>query len=141
MPSNQSETMDSVRFAESVDPDSSVTLSYELPQDATIEEVTVRIYRGAELDLHVTPWHNPAGGRDVQEPLITFEGKEYIDGDGDHWEFPLSDGVKEGDTIGVTIDNVSSGSDGYTLDAAADFVVDRAGGSDRGLLSLLRRWF
>jgi hypothetical protein len=127
-------TRSNLRFADRVDPDSTVTLTHEMENPATIEQLTVRIYRGAELDLHVVPFVEADGSR---FPVVTFRGKDFIDGDGDKWVFDAVEQVEPGDVVGVEVENQSTD---YGYDFAADFAVDRAGGTDR-LASIIGGWF
>lgn len=136
MPSD-SENRRSVRFAESVDPDSEVELSKVIEKPATVEQLDVRIYRGAELDLRVKPY---VRREDQRHPLVEYHGKSFIDGDSDHWTFPVSESVEKDDEIGVVIENTSSTADGYVLDGAVDLTLDRAGGSSR-IFDAIAGWF
>jgi len=126
------DTKDSLRLAGRAGPGASDELRHSLEVDATIEEVTVRIYRGAELDLQVTPSvaFDANEGRDSLVPLITFVdgGKQFVDGEGDRWEFPVSVPVTEGDEIVVDVDNTDP-DNGY--DYAVDAVIERAAGASR----------
>lgn len=133
MSSNDSESRRSIRFADTVDPGQTIEETWSVENAATVEGIDVRIYRGAELDLHVRPWVSRAGSR---FDLIQFLGKDYVDGDGDHWEFPVSEAVDVEDEIGVTVTNED---DQYQLDYAVDVTLDRAGGVSRfgGLLDNL----
>lgn len=138
MSSSGPENRRSIRFAEQVDPDSKVEETFDVETEATIEGLDVRIYRGAELDLHIKPWIKREGKK---FPLIEYQGKNFIDGDADHWEFPVSESIRPEDTIGVTAENVDTE---YALDYAVDVTIDRAGGLSRfgglldGLVSTLR---
>jgi len=122
---NDSENMRSVRFADQVAPGESVTLTKTVENAATVEDVTIRIYRGAELALQVEPFVKRNNRR---FPLIDFHGKDHVDGDGDFFEFPVSESISVDDKIGVEATNVA---DDYAFDFSTDFVVDRAGGTNR----------
>jgi hypothetical protein len=135
--SESSETRDSVRFAERVDPDDSISLSYEVVEDATIEEMRVRIYPGPEHDLRIFPYVDRGKGeRSRREELVEFRGKEYIDGNGDHFKFPISVDVEEEQTIGVDVENLEVE---YAYDFVVDFDLDHAGGTSRFIPGFLRR--
>jgi len=126
-------TLRSIRFAESVDPESAVTLTKQVEEDATVEQVDVRIYRGAELSLRVSPFVK----RDSRRfDLIEFRGKDYVDGDGDFWEFSVSESVQKEDVIGVKVENVTTD---YTYNFACNLQVDREGGTERPASSFLSR--
>jgi hypothetical protein len=124
-----SESQDSIRIAGAVGPGNEATWRHEMGSDATIEQLDVRIYTGAELDLRVSPFVEYGTDQSNRLPLIKFAGdKDYVDGEGDSWEFPISEGVERSEFIGVSVENVD---DSYTYDFAVDFVVDRAGGTSR----------
>jgi hypothetical protein len=131
-------TRDNLRFADSVDPDDSLTLTHEMEEPATIEQLMVRIYRGAELDLQVVPFVKQGGDDGSRHPVVTLRGKDYIDGDGDKWQFSAVEQVQPGDLVGVEVTNTNSE---FAYDFASDFTIDRAGGTTRSLLSMLGRWF
>jgi len=126
------DTKDSLRLAGRAGPGASDELRHSLEVDATIEKITVRIYRGAELDLEVKPSvaYDADEGRASNVPLITFVdgGKQYVDGDGDRWEFPVSVPVTEGDEIVVKVNNTDP-DNGY--DYAVDVVLEKAAGASR----------
>lgn len=129
----------SVRFAERIPPGESRTLTYAVQQDATVEQVDVRIYTGPRLDLHVEPFVGVGGatedGRTDRISLVEIVGKDYIDGDGDRYTFFPVEGVNgNNDTVGVIFDNVDP-ENGY--DVAVDMTLDRDGNAERGLLSRL----
>jgi hypothetical protein len=135
--SDSDDSRTSIRFADRVDPDDSVTLTHTVEEAATVEQMTVRIYRGAEHDLHVEPYIDRSrGDREQREPLVTYQGKEFIDGDNDFFEFPLSREIEPDQNIGVEVSNLESQ---YGYDFAVDLVVDRAGGTTRILPGILGR--
>ena len=129
---------DNLRFATGVGPDSSEELTYEVQRAATVEGVDVRIYRGAELDLQVRPFARFGGQDAPKTPLITFIGKEYVDGDGDFFTFTLSESVTPGDVIGVEVTNTSTE---YSYDFSVDVDLEHEGGVTRSATSLLGRLF
>jgi len=126
------DTKDSLRLAGRVGPGGDDELRHSVQVSATIEEVTVRIYRGAELDVQVTPAvaYDADEDRASNIPLITFVdgGKQFVDGDGDRWDFPVSVPVTEGDEIVVEVENQDP-DNGY--DYAVDVVLEKAAGSTR----------
>lgn len=130
MSSTTRQGRDSVRFATSVGPNSTEVLNYEVPEDVTVERLSVRIYRGAELELRLSPFvdRDRADDRERREPLVTFEGKQYIDGDDDFFEFDLAIPVEEGQEIGVEVENLDGT---YTYNFSAIVELDSAGGLDR----------
>lgn len=125
---------DNLRFATGVGPDSSEVLTYEVERPATVEGVDVRIYRGAELDLQVRPFGRFGGDDAPKTPLITFVGKEFVDGDGDFFTFTLSEVVTPGDVIGVEVTNTSTE---YSYDFSVDVDLEHEGGATRSATSLV----
>lgn len=119
-----------LRFAEQVSAGSTSSLEHEVREPSTIERLIIRIYPGAELDLRVKPYVE-IGGDGPKVPLLTYEGKEYVDGDDDKWEFDLVESVDPGDKVGVEVTNVNSN---YAYDYAAHISLDP--GADRSLLSV-----
>jgi len=86
------DTRDTIRFAEQVDPGKTVTDRYQVNIPSRIEQVNVRIYRGAELSLQIVPFIEIGTDPNHRErlPVVTFAGaKQYVDGDDDAWEFPV----------------------------------------------------
>lgn len=126
---------DSVRFSETVEPGDTQVLTYELSAPARVEELRVRTYRGAELDLELYPFVERSEGR--REPLVTLMGRDKIVGDSDHFEFPISVPVDEPQKIGVAAEHTG---DEFPLDYQVTAVLDYRGGTSSGLLSALRGW-
>lgn len=126
-------TLRSIRFAESVDPGSTVTLTKSVEEAASVEEVAVRIYRGAELALQVQPF---VKRNDRRFELVEYHGKDYVDGDGDFWEFTVSEGVEKDDVVGVEVENISPD---YAYDFACHLKMDREGGTERPATSFIDR--
>lgn len=126
------ERLSPYRFSDNVGADTTETYTRRIESDATIEHVMIRIYSGAELDLQIKPF--VLKGRDRQ-PLINYEGKDYVDGDDDVWPFTMSEPIEEGEEIGVEVTNKDA-SNAY--DFAAHIHVDYAGGVRRALSSIVR---
>lgn len=133
--SSQDERQDSVRFSGTVEPGKKEELTYDISKGARVEELRVRIYRGAELDLEVFPFIERGAGR--REPLVTLAGREAIVGDADFFEFPVSVPVDEPQKVGVEAKHVGSE---FPLDYQVTMVLDYEGGVDRGLFSMFRGW-
>lgn len=129
------QTQNNLRFAETVPADDSVELTYTSEEAATVERVDVRIYRGAELDLEVVPF---VVVDEQRFPLVTFRGKEFIDGDGDFFEFTLSEPITAGDKVGVEVTNRDTE---FAYDFSVDVSLDYEGGVERSLTSFIGRWF
>jgi len=123
--SSEIETRRSVRFADSIGPNSTQTLTRRIQRDATVEELRVRIYPGAELDVHIEPFVKRSGGR---FPLVDLVGKDHIDGDDDVMTFHVAEPVQDEDEIGVEVANVD-GSNSY--DFSVDAHLERQGGVRR----------
>jgi len=98
-----------IRFATDVAPgnDEPTVLTREVKADATIEQMTVRFYRGPELALRVTPRVIDDQGDGQPEPLVDVIGDDAIVGDGDVWTYPLAEPVADGDIIEVEIENTA----------------------------------
>lgn len=140
MPFINDSTQDSIRFADSVGPDETVTETYQVDRDATVERVVVRIYRGAELDLQVRPFVDTdrAEDRRREQNIVTFVGKDFVDGDGDKWEFSTADPVEDGQYLGVEVTNQDAE---YAYDYSVTMTLDYENGTERSILSFIRGWF
>lgn len=123
-----------LRFAERVGADSTESFEHEIREESTIERLVVRIYPGAELDLRVRPYRKVAEDG-PREPLITYEGKQYIDGDDDKWQFDLVEEAEPGDYVGVEVENVNTQ---YGYDFAAHVSLDP--GFEASLRSIIGRF-
>lgn len=128
-----------LRFATAIGPGESERLEHEVEEPATIEDMTIRFYQGPELAVRARPRrirHNSP------KPLIEYLGKSYVDGDGDKWEFDVSEPVKKGDVIEVEIDNVADPDPelNLTYDVTIDMHLDREGGESRILPAAVRGW-
>lgn len=123
-----------LRFSERIAADTTESFEHEIREESTIERLVVRIYPGAELDLRVEPYLKVAEDG-PREPLITYEGKQYIDGDDDKWNFDLVEEAEPGDIVGVEVVNLDD-SNGY------DFVTQLSldPGDERSLRSILGRY-
>jgi len=124
-------TAEGLTFARQVPADESDRLTWEVGNDATVEGVTARIYRGAENTLHLRLKHIPASGSPSQlvEPAADDgDGKDYIDGDDDAWEWDLSVPVEEGDLLVVEHEN-TDGSNAHNYRVNMD--IDYMGGVER----------
>lgn len=117
----------SLRFSDRTSPSTVDEAMRMIQQDATVEHVSVRIYEGAQLDLQIEPYVKSGGSI---FSLIDYEGKEYVDGDDDVWEFHVSESVREEDYVGVKVTNTSGN---YAYDWSVDVCLDRAGGARRAL--------
>jgi hypothetical protein len=127
-------TREGVSFAKEVAAGSEETLSYEVPNDGTIESIKVRIYPGPQNDLHVTPYVNREGGADSN--LVELKGKDHFDGDDDTWSFGLSKDIETGDLIKVQAVN-NDANNPYNFRANVE--VDYRGGSTSTLAWLFGR--
>lgn len=100
--------------------------SRKLEFDATVERVSVRIYRGAETTLSVTPLVRTADGNEFS--LVELVGKQSVDGDDDKFIFDVSEPVEEGDEIVVRSKN-NDGKNAHNYRVNVE--IDAAGGVER----------
>ncbi|ELY69330.1 hypothetical protein [Natrinema versiforme] len=127
MPFSRKETK---RFSVSVGPGETATASTTLDYDATVEEIDVRIYQGAENEIGVVPYRI----RDADQlTLVDLIGKSKIYGDGDYWTFNVAESVEEGDEIGIEVEHEA---DSYQFDVDVDVTLDQAGGASRVLSAI-----
>lgn len=128
---------ESIRFSGDVSPSDTETHTFELSEDCTVEDVTVRFYQGPRLDLHVVPFVETGGDRGRRTPLVNFQGsKQYVDGDDDLWPFDCTESVEDGELLGVEVENVDSEN---TYSFAVDVTVDYAGGAERAAVGVFER--
>jgi hypothetical protein len=119
---------DTVRFAGSVGPGNSETERYLVERPSRIDEVRIRIYRGAELALQVVPFAEFGTDKDRRRRsnVVRFAGdKQYVDGDDDAWEFPVRIPIDDDEVVGVEIENTDGQ---YTYDYSVDFHLTRTDG-------------
>lgn len=114
-------TKETYRLATTVAPGESNRLSRRLTDVGTLEQITVRIYVGAVLNLHIMPRLNKLHGRLMD--VIDYTGKQFIDGDDDVYVFPVGIPVVVDNELIVDFVNLSATD---TLDFAVDFVVDHS---------------
>lgn len=129
------------RFSTDVSPGESKTLTRTIDEPATIEEIVVRFYQGPELAVRVYPRRIPDNGNGTPQDLVDYHGKEWIDGDGDKWRFPLSQPVEKNDVIEVEIENTANSDPDVdlTYDVAVHMPLDRHNGAVRAVESLFDR--
>ena len=126
-----------LRFQTDVGPGESATLTREVAADATIEQMTIRFYRGPALTLEVYPRVIDDQGDGQPEPLVDVSNgtdtEGAIVGDGDRWEYPLSEPVADGDIIEVEIDNTAEKDPDVdlTYHPIIEMDLDREGGLSR----------
>lgn len=127
-------------FARQVPATESDRLEHEVQQAATVEGVTIRIYTGAENTLRLTVKHRPASGSEallVDTVEDGGDGKDYIDGDDERYQWDVSHPVEKGDVLVVEHDN-TDGSNAHNYRVNMD--IDYMGGTERlfaGIKSLL----
>lgn len=130
---------DTIHFSESVAPGSSVTLTKQMENAATIERIDIRIYRGAEFALEVEPLKFPEQGEQSRrEPLLRYRGREFVAGDGDRFSFPVAREVDPDQELGVEVRNTASD---FSYDFNVAIIVEYAGGSERTVGGLLEGIF
>lgn len=116
------------RFAKQVPAGDSGELTFSIPRDGTIERATLRIYIGAQLDLHITPWLERLGGNVEHIIKSTAGSKKYLDGDDDDFDFSLGVPVYRDEVIHVEYKN-NDATNAY--DFAFHVEIDFMGGSYR----------
>lgn len=111
-------------------------MEFEVLADATVEQFSVRIYQGAQLDLQLEVFieRKINESRTRRDDIVEMVGKEYIDGDDDVYEWDVSQPIEEEDKLVILATN-NDGSNAY--DYRANFDVDYEGGVSRGLSRLL----
>lgn len=123
-------------FARQVPAAESDRLAYEVQEDATLEGVTARIYKGAENTLRLNVLHIPASGSPtslVENVDADGDGKDYIDGDDDAWTWEPSVPVEEGDSLVVDHENTDgSNAHNYRVNMNLDYM----GGTERLLAGI-----
>lgn len=118
------------RFSVAISPGETITETTTLDHPATIEEVDIRLYQGAENEIAVYPFRE----RDQDRVgLVDLYGKSSIYGDGDYWRFDVSESVEEGDIIGVEVTHEAAE---YDFDVDVDITIDQAGGASRVLSAI-----
>jgi hypothetical protein len=127
-----------ISFAEQVASDSQSTLSYPVSEDSTVESVKVRIYPGPGTDLEIEPYVYRGADGDT-EPLVRYEGKQYVDGDDDVWEWDISVPVTSEDEIRVRATNQDTQGNDY--DYRVNMDVSNVGGTAHSLISALKGVF
>jgi len=93
-----------ISFSTTVEAGSSDVQEYDVSDPATIEQLSIRIYPGAETDLEIVP-QVLKDQTNTAESLVRFQGKEYVDGDDDVFEWDLSVPVVEDDKIQIRAEN------------------------------------
>jgi len=105
--------------------------SYKVEQDATIESITVRFYKGAELLVEVLPYI--AGFQERRRKLI--DGADIIKGDDDELKFKTSMPVLKGESIVMQYqNNEPNDTTGYDHYVWMDIELDYMGGEERVVL-------
>lgn len=128
-----------LRFGTTIGPGEIDHISHEVEEPATIEDMTIRFYQGPELAVRVRPRRIRTNS---PKDLVTYRGKQFIDGDGDKWEYDVSEPVEQGDEIEVEIENVADPDPevDLTYDVTVEMHLDREGGASRFLPSAVRGW-
>lgn len=110
-------------FSLSVLPDTSGVLEQRAFADGTVERISVRIYQGPELDLHLDPYVMRFNQR--RQDLIHYVGKKYIDGDDDRYIYAVNVPIRMDELLVVFYSNLDPA---YTYDFRVTIEVDYAGG-------------
>lgn len=130
-----------VRFEANVAAGESKKLTREIDEPATVEQCTVRFYRGPELAVEVRPLRIPDNGNGRPQPLVDIVGSESIIGDGDKWVFDISEPVEKGDELEMQVENTASADPNVDLSYTViiDLSLDREGGLLRPFRGILGR--
>lgn len=121
------QTKEGVSVAKQVPANTTDTETYAVRRDATVESVQVRIYQGAENDLHLKLQVRRRGTEQVDN-LVQRTGKSYIDGDDDVYHFDISAPVENGDKLRVWYDN-NDGANAHNF--RVNFDLDYLSGLER----------
>jgi hypothetical protein len=94
-------------IAQEVAAGASGELAVDVDAAGTLEGLKLRIYAGAENTLQLRPQRKTNGG---YENLLAYgnDGKHYVDGDDDVWEWDLSIPVQKDDAIVVRYENTDA---------------------------------
>jgi hypothetical protein len=121
---NKKET---VQFTKTILAGTTVTLSYLVKTEGTVERIFGKFYPGQQNALQVRPYLLLTADR--QEELVTYPAgtNRFMSGDDRIFDIPIDYDVKSGDQLKVDVNNVSTYD--YTLEIS--FVVDYVGGTMR----------
>lgn len=114
-----------ISFSETVAGNSNSITEYSVQADATVEKLSVRIYPGPETDFKIYP-EIKREQADTVESLVRFEGKQYVDGDDDVFEWDLSVPLYKDDVIQVRAENNT----GNEYDYRANLEIDERNGPE-----------
>lgn len=107
----------SYHFAFAIPAAGSGRLSKTIPAPCTIEKMTIRIYPGAVLNVHLDPYILKTNNRRYNVIDYVSGGKQYIDGDNDTLIFDVGHPAQVDDQLVVDYINIDAVN-------AYDFVVD-----------------
>ncbi len=121
-------------FGSRIAPGDTETETVPVPEDATVEEVMVRFYRGPELHLGVEPFVREVEDNDRKEdePLVTVTGRDWIVGDDDRRYFYTDQPVERDDLVGFRAHNMTDELDAdqqFSYDYVGAITVDYRGGT------------
>jgi len=119
-----------VRFSDTVPPDSTRTYSRAIEEPATAEQLSVRFYQGPELELEIRPLRQRESDA---LPLIDLVGRDVVVGDDDVFDFEVSEPLEEGDELVMEVTNNSTE---YAYDFNADVAIDYLGGTERAVVAI-----
>lgn len=133
---------ETVRFSGSVAAGDVEEHTMQMEQDATVEEVTVRFYRGPELALEIEPFAKVGEqGRRDRKSLVDLVGRNVIVGDAETLAFLTRQPVEREEVVGVEVRNTTDEGDGYAYDFAVDVTLDYGGGTGSGVVAALKEAF
>lgn len=109
-------------FRKDIAPNTSLTLKERVKADGSVSKIFVRFYPGVEKSLQVRPYILHKGNR--AEDVITYvEGTDnYLSGDSDSFEYPVTVDVKYDDEIVVYVNNTDlANTYSLVVDVKVDF--------------------
>jgi hypothetical protein len=140
---NRKETFE---FSSSVAPGDTETETVVLDEDATVEEIVVRWYRGPELYLGIMPFVESVedADRTEREDLISVHGRDFLVGENDREPYHVDAPVEKHDELGVEVTNTTdqlAAEHQFDYDYRCKITVDYRGGTSRWIPSVLQGVF
>lgn len=128
---------DGFTLGEQVGANSSSEVVAEIPENATIERLSLRIYGGPEHDLNIVPTRRTSGqGGKRDYPLVRMFGQDHIDGEDDRFVWNISRAVEKGEKVVMKAENTDPNNPHHYR---ANLDVDYRGGLGGWLIGALRR--
>lgn len=97
-----------VLFRKEIAPLEKDKLTYRIPSNGTIDKLTVRFYPGPEGDLRIRPLL--INYSDQPQRIVHYAegGKDYISGENDEYNYPVSIAVQIDDEIHIYYENLDA---------------------------------